>query len=71
MWGGVLEALAAMGESDDDARTFKVVFTTTGEEQFRELVREKLRGFRRGLDDTLVVRFTSLTPGSLDSGLSI
>lgn len=54
MWGGVLEALAAMGESDDDARTFKVVFTTTGEEQFRELVREKLRGFRRGLDDTLV-----------------
>ncbi|AQK58286.1 RNA binding (RRM/RBD/RNP motifs) family protein [Zea mays] len=43
-----------MGESDDDARTFKVVFTTTGEEQFRELVREKLRGFRRGLDDTLV-----------------
>ncbi|ONM02835.1 RNA binding (RRM/RBD/RNP motifs) family protein [Zea mays] len=43
-----------MDEADDDARTFKVGFTAAGEKQFRELVREKLRGFRRGLDDTLL-----------------
>jgi hypothetical protein len=45
---------------EDDARTFKVGFTAAGEKQFRELVREKLRGFRRGLDDTLLVRFSSV-----------
>nr|ACG46709.1 hypothetical protein [Zea mays] len=49
-----------MDEADDDARTFKVGFTAAGEKQFRELVREKLRGFRRGLDDTLLVRFSSV-----------
>ncbi|CAD6342197.1 unnamed protein product [Miscanthus lutarioriparius] len=43
-----------MDEADDDTLTFKVGFTAAGEEQFRELVREKLRGFKRDVDDTLV-----------------
>lgn len=67
---GVLEASAAMEEADDDIPTFKVPFTDAGEEQFRELLREKLRGYKRGTPDSLVVRFPSVTPDSLASGLS-
>jgi len=68
--GGVLETSVAMDEADDDTSTFKVGFTAAGEEQFRKLVREKLGGFKRDVDDTLVVRFPSVIPYSPASGLS-
>ena len=59
-----------MDEADDELRTLKVGFTASGEEQFRKLVAEKLRGFKRDVDHTLVVRFPSVIPYSLASGLS-
>jgi len=43
-----------MDEADDELRTLKVGFTASGEEQFRKLVAEKLRGFKRDVDHTLV-----------------
>ncbi|XP_021304247.1 uncharacterized protein LOC110430718 isoform X2 [Sorghum bicolor] len=50
-----------MDEADDELRTLKVGFTASGEEQFRKLVAEKLRGFKRDVDHTLVeVLATSL-----------
>ncbi|WVZ92267.1 hypothetical protein U9M48_038347 [Paspalum notatum var. saurae] len=43
-----------MDAADDDARTFNAAFTATGEELLRGRVREKLRGFMGGPDDTLL-----------------
>lgn len=43
-----------MDAAEDDARTFNAGFTSTGEELLRGRVREKLRGFMGGPDDTLL-----------------
>ncbi|KAJ1269075.1 hypothetical protein BS78_07G182700 [Paspalum vaginatum] len=43
-----------MDAADDDDRTFNAGFTATGEELLRGRMREKLRGFMGGPDDTLL-----------------